>query len=89
MKVMNWIFPAIVAIAVVAGGGLILALNQKVDMTGGRYIIYKIDNSNLKPKELDNITRKTVEVLKKRVDSENVMKLACIRRRSAYPAHSW
>ena len=77
---MNWILLAIVVTAVMAGGGLILALNQKVDMTGGRYIVYKIDNSELEPEELGNITRKTIEVLKKRVNGKNVMKLAWIPR---------
>ncbi|HCO96555.1 MAG TPA: hypothetical protein DIU00_21885 [Phycisphaerales bacterium] len=80
LKVINWVFLAIAAIAVAAGGGLILTLNQKVDMTGGRYIVYKIDNSELEPEELDTITRKTVEVLKKRVDGKNVLKLAWIPR---------
>ena len=75
---MNWILLAIAAIAVAAGGGLIVALNQKVDMTGGWFIIYKIDDSDLEHEELDNITRKTIEVLKKRIDSDNVMKLAWI-----------
>ena len=81
LKVRNWIFPAIAAIAVIGGGGLILALNQKVDMTGGRYIVYKvykIDDSDLEPEELVTITKKTIEVLKKRIDGKNVLKLAWI-----------
>lgn len=78
LKVINWILLAIAAIAMAAGGGLILALNQKVDMTGGWFIVYKIDDSNLEHEEIDTITRKTIEVLKKRIDSKNVMKLAWI-----------
>ena len=81
LKVRNWIFPAIAVIAVIGGGGLILTLNQKVDMTGGRYIVYKvykIDDNDLEPEELVTITKKTIEVLKKRVDGKNVMKLAWI-----------
>lgn len=78
LKVINRIFLVIAAIAVATGGGLILALNQKVDMTGGWFIVYKIDDSNLEPEEIDTITRKTVEVLKKRIDRKNIMKLAWI-----------
>ncbi len=82
VKVINWMSVAIVATAALAGGCPFSRSRQKADMTGGRYIVYRIDDSNLKPEELNELTKKTIEVLEKRVDRDNVLKLGWINRGS-------
>lgn len=79
LKLMNLTFVAIIAISGIVGGCLKFP-PQKADMTGGWYIVYKIDGAHMEADELNKLTKKTIEALKRRVDGENVLKLAWIAR---------
>ena len=71
-----WACLIVIVVSVVVG--LVLFLNQKVDMSGGYYIAYQIDTRGLEPGEANDRIRETIEVLRRRVDPKHVLRLGWI-----------
>ena len=78
-KVINrkfWIIVAVVML--VLSASLFFHVSQNVDVAGGTSLIYQIDTNRLEKEEIEGLSNKTIELLRKRIDPENHLHLVWI-----------